>query len=106
MLPSVSPAFNHSDDSMYRPDHPEVAMPASYFTMWGLLILMVLGAVGGLLVHGNVWGSIRDAYPADVTRRDALRRCGEMDAAFSRFSEDDRQNCYRTILPASATESH
>jgi hypothetical protein len=80
-------------------------MPMNYFTMWGMLILMAFGAVGGALVHGNVWGSIRDAYPSDPGQRHALQRCGEMDAQFSRFSAGDRDACYRAVLPASARAS-
>jgi hypothetical protein len=80
-------------------------MPASYFTMWGMLILMALGAVGELVAHGDILGSIRDAYPSDIAKRDALHRCGEMDAEFSRFSEHDRALCYRAILTISGQAS-
>ncbi|HXP05927.1 MAG TPA: hypothetical protein VN808_17545 [Stellaceae bacterium] len=80
-------------------------MPMNYFTMWGMLTLMAFGAVGGALVHGNVLGSIRDAYPSDSTQRYALQRCGEMDSAFSRFSAGDREACYRAVLPATAHAS-
>jgi len=78
----------------------EATMPSNYFTMWGMLILMAFGAVGGPLIHGNVLGSIRAAYPADEVKRDALHRCGEMDADFSRFSQHDRDICYRAVLRA------
>jgi hypothetical protein len=80
-------------------------MPASYFTMWGVLILMALGALGGGIIHGNLFGFIWDAYPSDPTRQEALRRCGRMDAEFSRFSENDRETYYRMILPAAARGS-
>jgi len=73
-------------------------MPASYFTMWGMLVLMALGAIGELMAHGDVIASWRAAYPADMARRAALHRCGEMDANFSRFSEHDRDVCYRALL--------
>jgi hypothetical protein len=73
-------------------------MPANYFTMWGMLILMALGAVAGPLIHGNVLGPIRAAYPADDAKRAALHHCGEMDTEFSRFSEQDRDVCYRAVL--------
>jgi hypothetical protein len=76
----------------------EVAMPSSYFTMWGMLILMALGAVGELVSQGNVLGSIGDAFPSELAKRDALHRCGDMDTEFSRFSAQDRENCYRVIL--------
>jgi hypothetical protein len=76
----------------------EIAVPSSYFTMWGMLIIMALGAVAGPLVHGNVLGSIRAAYPADVAKRDALHRCAAMDSDFSRFSEHDRDVCYHAML--------
>lgn len=81
-------------------------MPNSYFAMWGMLALMALGALGGVLIHGDVVGSIRAAYPSDLAQRDALHRCGQMDAEFSRFSEHDRDTCYRAMLPASARASN
>jgi hypothetical protein len=77
-------------------------MPMNYFTMWGMLILMAFGAVGGALWHGNLLGSIRDAYPSDPARRYALQRCGAMDTGFSRFSAGDRETCYRAALPTAA----
>ena len=73
--------------------------------MWGMLILMTFGAVAGPLVHGNLLGSIRAAYPSDEVRRDALHRCGEMDSEFSRFSAQDREVCYRAVLRASERNS-
>jgi hypothetical protein len=76
-------------------------MPQSYFTMWGMLAIMVFGVIIGPLIHGNVLGSIGAAYPADQAKRDALHRCGEMDDDFSRFSEHDREVCYRAVLRAS-----
>jgi hypothetical protein len=80
-------------------------MPMNYLTMWGMLILMAFGAIGGALIHGNVLGSIRDAYPSDPAQRYALHHCGEMDAEFSRFSAGDRDACYRAVLPAAARVS-
>ena len=80
-------------------------MPMNYFTMWGMLILMAFGAVGGSLFHGNVLGSVGDAYPSDPAQRDALQRCGEMDVQFSRFSASDRDACYRAVLSAAAHAS-
>ena len=73
-------------------------MPMNYFTMWGMLILMAFGALAGPLIHGNVLGSIRAAYPSDQAKSDALHRCGQMDSDFSRFSEHDRDICYRAML--------
>jgi hypothetical protein len=83
----------------HRPS--EVAMPSSYFTMWGLLILMGLGAFGGLIYRGDLLSTFSGAYPSDPGRQDALRRCGEADASFSKFSADDRRACYRAMLPSS-----
>jgi hypothetical protein len=80
-------------------------MPTSYFTMWGMLILMALGGAGELAAHGDLFGSMRKAYPADSIERAALNRCGQMGADFSRFSQHDRETCYRAILPASAQAS-
>jgi hypothetical protein len=54
----------------------------------------------GPLIHNNVPGSLRAAYPADQTKREALDRCGAMDADFSRFSQQDRDVCYRALLHA------
>lgn len=73
-------------------------MPQSYFTMWGMLILMAFGALAGPLIHGNLLGSIRAAYPSDQLKREALHRCAGMDSDFSRFSEHDRDICYRAML--------
>jgi hypothetical protein len=75
-------------------------MPSNYFTMWGMLAIMVLGAVAGALIDGTMLGSLRAAYPADQTKREALDRCGAMDADFSRFSQPDRDTCYRAMLHA------
>lgn len=78
-------------------------MPVSNFTMWGMLILMALGAaVSGGVFHGNFLASVRGAYPSDAVKREALHRCGQIDTEFSRFSEHDRELCYRSLLPASA----
>lgn len=78
-------------------------MPASNFTMWGMLMLMILGAaMSAGVFHSNFFGSIRAAYPSDTARRDALHRCGQMDPQFSRFSAHDREICYRSILSATA----
>lgn len=76
-------------------------MRMSYFTMWAMLALMVFGAFGGTLFHGNVFASMRAAFPSDSIKQEALRRCAQMDAQFSRFSAQDRDTCYRAILPAS-----
>jgi hypothetical protein len=80
-------------------------MPSNYFTMWCMLILMALGAAGEVWAHGDLLGSVRDAYPSEQVKRAALHRCGEMDAEFSRFSAHDRDTCYRAILPATARAS-
>jgi hypothetical protein len=80
-------------------------MPSSYFTMWGMLILMAFGAFGGLIVHGDLLGAIRAAYPSESIKQEALRRCGQMDTGFSRFSAQDRDTCYRVVIPASARVS-
>jgi hypothetical protein len=72
-------------------------MPQSNFTMWGMLILMAFGAaLSAGLFSGNL--SLRGAYPSEPAKQDALRRCARMDAQFSRFSEHDRDICYRSLL--------
>jgi hypothetical protein len=73
-------------------------VPSGYFTMWGMLILMALGAGGELMSQGNPLDWIHAAYPADDEHSDALHRCGETDAEFTRFSAQDREDCYRTVL--------
>ncbi len=80
-------------------------MPMNYVTMWGMLALMVFGAVGGALIHGDALGAIQAAYPADPARRHALQDCGAMNTGFSRFSASDRESCYRALLPAAADAS-
>jgi hypothetical protein len=51
--------------------------------IWGLLLVVPLGAVAGPLVHSNVMATIRAAYTADEVKRTVLRHCGAMDAEFS-----------------------
>jgi hypothetical protein len=77
-------------------------MSPSYVAMWGLLILMALGAAGELWSQGNPLDWIHAAYPSDQALSDALHRCGEMDSNFSRFSASDREDCYRTLLRVSS----
>jgi hypothetical protein len=74
----------------------------NYFSMWSILSLMAFGAVGGAAVHGDLLGSIRAAYPSNSIQGEALHRCSRMDTGFSRFSEQDRDSCYRAILPGFA----
>lgn len=73
-------------------------MSSSYFTMWATLALLALGAFGGAIYRGDLISSFRDAYPSDIAHQDALRRCSEADASFSKFSQDDRETCYRAML--------
>src|SRR5579862_2103709 len=80
----INPVMRTLSGRAARP--PEIAMPVSYVTMWGLLVLMALGAAGELLTHGSLVGSVRAAYPSDMAQSDALHRCGMMDQQFSRFS--------------------
>ena len=80
-------------------------MPMNHFTMWSLLALMAVGAVGGALVHGGAVSAIRGAYPGDPAMRLALHQCGAMDSGFSRFSASDREACYRALLPAATDAS-
>ena len=75
-------------------------MSYSYFTMWGLLILMGLAAFGGLTYRGEILSTLSEAYPADPAKQNALRRCGDADASFTKFSADDRRACYRVLLPS------
>jgi len=76
-------------------------MPSSYFTMWGMLFLMALGAAGELVSPSDVTGWFRAAYPVDTLQRDALNRCSQADGGFWRFSAEDRNACYRVVLHAS-----
>jgi len=50
-------------------------------------IVVLLLAVGGLKF-------VRDAYPADPFKSEALRNCLLHDRAFIRFSPTDRADCY------------
>ena len=77
-------------------------MSYSSFTMWGLLILMGLGAFGGLIYRGELISTFSAAYPSDPARQYALRRCGDADPSFSKFSADERKACYHAMLPATA----
>lgn len=72
-------------------------MSYSYFSMWGLLILMGLGAVGALIGRGDI--TVSGAYPSDPAKQNALHRCGEADPSFSKFSANDRNACYRALVP-------
>lgn len=72
-------------------------MPQSYFTMWCMLALLALGAVIGPLMHGHLLGSVRAAYPSDEAKSAALHHCAGLDHDFSRFSEHDRDVCYRAL---------
>ena len=77
-------------------------MSYSYFSMWGLLILMGLAAFGGLAYRGQVLSTFSEAYPSDPAKQDALRRCSA-DPSFSKFFAEDRRSCYRALLPSVAT---
>lgn len=50
-------------------------------------ILVLLLAVGGLKF-------VRDAYPGDPFKSEALRNCLAHDRGFIRFSPGERANCY------------
>ena len=80
-------------------------MRTSYFSMWVMLGIMTFGAFGGMVMHGDVLGQVRAAFPSETLKQEALHRCGQMDAQFSRFSQHDRDTCYRAILPAAARVS-
>jgi hypothetical protein len=72
----------------------------SSLRMWALITLLVLGVVLEWVKFGNPFGSILDAFPSDLTRKEALRRCDLASTSFSRFFASDRETCYRTMLPA------
>jgi len=77
-------------------------MSLGSFTMWGMLIVMGFGVGLTVAFNGNPIGAVQDAYPSDRVKQEALRRCGVADPQFSRFSRDDRENCYRTYFTASS----
>ena len=52
----------------------------------GVIVVLLL-AVGGLKF-------VRDAYPADPFKSEALRNCLMHDRAFIRFWPSDRADCY------------
>ena len=58
-------------------------MSQSYSTMWDILILMAFDALGGPLIHGNVFGSSRAAYTRGWAKGDALHRGAAMGGDFS-----------------------
>ena len=66
--------------------------------MWGLLILLALGAFGGAIYRGDFIQTFRDAYPSEIAKQDALKRCRQADASFSKFSSGDRDHCYQAML--------
>jgi len=72
-------------------------MQMSYVTMWALLFLLALGALGGGLIRGDILAPLHDAYPADPAKRAALDRCVRLMPQFSRFSASDRDRCYVAI---------
>jgi len=80
-------------------------MPMNSVTMWGMFLVMAIGAAAQLMSQGSLFGSVRDAYPSDPAKRYALHHCAEMDSQFSRWSVGDREICYRAVLPASARAS-
>lgn len=80
-------------------------MSYSYFSMWGLLILMGLAGVGGMVYRGELLSTFSAAYPSEPAKHDALRRCAAAEPAFSRFSDSDRRGCYKALLPSSAAAS-
>jgi hypothetical protein len=50
-------------------------------------IALLLLAIGGLKF-------VRDAYPANPFKSEALRHCLARDRGFTRFSPDQRADCY------------
>jgi len=74
-------------------------MPANYVTMWGMLILMALGALCEVDFHGF---SLRAAYPADLSSATRCIAAARWIRRSRAFSEGDRETCYRAVLPASA----
>jgi hypothetical protein len=76
-------------------------MSYSYVRMWGLLILMGLAALGGLNYRGDVLRTFSEAYPSDPAKQIALRRCGDANPSFTKFSTEDRRACYSVLLPPS-----
>jgi hypothetical protein len=78
-------------------------MSSGYFRMWALIFLLVLGVALEWIKFGNPFGAIFDAFPSDLSRQEALRRCDHASTSFSRFFASDRETCYRTMLPAADT---
>jgi hypothetical protein len=79
-------------------------MSSRYFSMWGLLIMMGLAGFGGLIYRGELVSTFSEAYPSDPGKQDALRRCGQADLSFSKFSADERRACYRAMLPSTMSD--
>lgn len=77
-------------------------MATNYFTMWGMLALMTFGALCDPILRDSVMAPIHAAFPSDPSQRYALERCREFDPGFSRFSDGDRDRCYRAVLHTSS----
>jgi hypothetical protein len=63
-------------------------------------IVMVLG-----LVNFGAVKFVRDAYPSDPFKSEALAKCIAGDRGFIRFLPDDRDKCYARQPHASRVES-
>lgn len=63
------------------------------FSRFGLRIVIPAVVVFGLVNVGAV-KFVRDAYPADPFKSEALAKCVAGDPGFIRFFSDDRAKCY------------
>jgi hypothetical protein len=63
------------------------------FSRLGWRVIVPAVVIFGLLNVGAV-KFVRDAYPADPFKSEALAKCVAGDPGFIRFSPDDRTRCY------------
>ena len=59
-----------------------------------LVISVVVAATLVTLYGRQAIALVRDAYPSDPARAEALNRCAAGDPHFIRFSERERDGCY------------
>jgi hypothetical protein len=79
-------------------------MAHDFNNMLGVIIGNLDLAAPLVTENDEVTELVKEALDAAL-KREALYRCARTDTEFSRFSEHDRETCYRAILPAPARAS-
>jgi hypothetical protein len=70
---------------MPRPEEELMSLVRRLGIAFGIVVVLL--SVGGLKF-------VRDAYPGDPFRSEALRNCLAHDPGFIRFSPEERASCY------------